>query len=400
MRSPIRLFFVRLLAALTLVVLVAPAAAAGPPQIQLDPEQPYPGSTLTVSGSGWAPGSQVEVDFLGFGAEDGLMTVVDGEGSFVLEISVPADTPLTEPGDGHPMDISIFDAEGGGFFSQTIEVPVVVAPTAPATTATVAAPSGAGGGSAQATTTTIAAASNSGDGGGTAQAATTTEATSPPTTAATPTTTIVEPSGGDGGLSTALIMLFVAVALLVGFLLGKWPGWMAAATGATADVPCGDQIRERVVDRYILTHKKTEKKAGAAADAWCTVTHFYDKLTLFHFAVETCTLLKDHDGKHNYTSKSRSPAEGSLTSTEEITIAATLPSPCDKVTEQEILMSALLEGKEAEDETNSPCWKCGKERGGAQVCPHCGADAEEASPCGICGEPRGDASICPHCGME
>lgn len=400
MRSPIRLFFIRLLAALTLVVLVVPAAAAGPPQIQLDPEQPYPDSTLTVSGSGWAPGAQVEVGFLGFGPENGLMTVVDGEGTFVLEIAVPADTPLTEPGDGHPLDISIFDAEGGGFFSQTIEVPVVAAPTAPATTATVAANSGAGGGSAQATTTTIAAASSSGDGGGTAQAATTTGATSPPTTSATPTTTIVETSGGDGGLSTALIMLFVAVALLVGFLLGKWPGWMAAATGATTDRPCGDQIRKRLVDRYILTYKKTEKKAGAAADTWCTVTHFYDKLTLFHFAVETCTLPNDHEGRHNYASKSRSPAEGSLTSTEEITIAATLQGACDKVKERDILVSALIEGNEAEDETNSPCWNCGNERGGAQVCPHCEADAEKPSPCGICGEPRGDANPCPHCGME
>jgi hypothetical protein len=188
--------------------------------------------------------------------------------------------------------------------------------------------------------------------------------------------------------------------LLVGFLLGKWPGWMAAATGAATDGPCGDEIRKRLVDRYILTHKKSVKKPGKAEDPWCTVTHFYDKLTLFHFRVETCTLPKNHEGRHNYGSKSRSPAEGSLTSTEEITIPVTLGKPCDKVTDREILMSALIEGNTAEDETSDSCWKCGNERGGAQVCPHCEADAEEPSPCGICGEPRGDANPCPHCGME
>jgi hypothetical protein len=59
---------------------------------QLDPTEPWPGGTLTVSGSGWETGAEVSVGFIGFNP----ITFVDDNGNLSVVIAIPEDTPSSQ----------------------------------------------------------------------------------------------------------------------------------------------------------------------------------------------------------------------------------------------------------------------------------------------------------------
>jgi len=210
------LSIVALLGAMLLIV-AQPASAACTPPMEVSPASGVPGTSITISGTGWDPLTMVDVFFDSIFLES---IQVDFSGSWTVEAVVPDFDPGTYPlryaanpaGAGLPM---LFCEETGFSVMALLVVTPTTATTPPPTTPP----------PTTATTPPPTTATTPPPTTATTPPPTTTEATTTTTSTTTDTSLMAadaETSGGDNStLVGVLIGLAIAVALGGAWVLGR-----------------------------------------------------------------------------------------------------------------------------------------------------------------------------------